>query len=225
MKFFYTKEQIERKFDSDEVMIYKDRPEGRVSIRIPNLERWPYLSMKEGEFVGRGALSQSKTAIYLIGGGTLITTMGLILAAIWISRRKLEEARSQIDLAASVAHELRMPLAGQRVVLESMLEREKYDEEYLEMALRENCRLGDLSEEFLTFSRLERGVLEFQLRSHDLKKLLEPMVDDFRKQHADIELSLRGEFGVIALVDESAVVTVARNLIENAWKYSGKAGR
>jgi len=220
LRYFYTKEQIEKKFDSDEAMLFENRPEDRASIRLQGLEKWPYLSMKEGEYLDGKAFSKSKTAIYFVGGGTLISTIGLIFAAVWLARRKLEEARSQTDLAASVAHELRTPLAGQRVVLESMLERKDYDEEYLGMALRENCRLSDLSEEFLTFSRLERGVLELQLRSHDLRELLEPMVDDFKKQYDDVELRLQGDFGVMALVDEAAVVTVARNLIENAWKYS-----
>ena len=91
---------------------------------------------------------------------------------------------------------------------------------YLGMALRENCRLSDLSEEFLTFSRLERGVLELQLIPLDLKELIEPMVDDLREQYEDVELSLLGEFYVMALADEAAVLTVVRNLIENAWNYS-----
>jgi len=113
LRYFYTKEQIEKKFDSDEAMLFENRPEDRASIRLQGLEKWPYLSMKEGEYLDGKAFSKSKTAIYFVGGGTLISTIGLIFAAVWLARRKLEEARSQTDLAASVAHELRTPLAGQ----------------------------------------------------------------------------------------------------------------
>jgi signal transduction histidine kinase len=115
---------------------------------------------------------------------------------------------------------LRTPLAGQRVVLESMLKREKFDEEYLRMALRENERLGDLSEEFLTFSRLERGVLEMQLETFDLAKLVKSGVDDFLAQHDDVEVTFLGDEVVEVKSDKAAISTVVRNLLENAWKYS-----
>jgi two-component system phosphate regulon sensor histidine kinase PhoR len=93
------------------------------------------------------------------------------------------------------------------------------------MALRENLRLGDLSEEFLTFSRLERGILELQLKSLSLMDVIEPMVDDFREQHGDGVFELSGDDSDLALVDEAATTTVVRNLLENAWKYSEEPKR
>jgi signal transduction histidine kinase len=218
--WYFTKEQLENLFEDSQLELTSKAPGGRTFIRISWLEHWRYLSFKDGFSPGDEASEESKRAIYLVGLGTLVSTIGLVYAAVWIGRRQLAEARSQTDLAASVAHELRPPLAGQRVVLESLLGREQFDKEYLQMALRENLRLGDLSEEFLTYSRLERGILELQLKSLSLMEVIEPMVDDFREQHGDGIFELSGDSSILALVDEAAVTTLVRNLIENGWKYS-----
>ena len=183
--FFYQRDQVAKLFESDDVMVSKSPPEGRASLHIPHLKKWSYLSFKQGHRQKPLAAGWSKNAVYFIGFCTLLSTIGLIWGAIWMGRRQLQQARARTDLAASVAHELRTPLAGQRVVLESMLKREKFDEDYLKMALRENERLGDLSEEFLTFSRLERGVLAMQMESFDLTEFLKSVVDDFSAQHED----------------------------------------
>ena len=47
--------------------------------------------------------------------GILLVAAGL--TAVYVSRRELNLARIRTDLAASVAHELRTPLAGQRLLL------------------------------------------------------------------------------------------------------------
>jgi len=87
---------------------------------------------------------------------TVFSTVGVIVVAIWMGRREFALARSRTDLAASVAHELRTPLAGQRVVLENLEKRlggaSEQDRDSVMMALRENLRLGDVAESFLTFS-------------------------------------------------------------------------
>lgn len=222
--FFYTLEQLESVFGED-VFLSAQRPEGRASVRVSGLERWPFLSVTEGYLIDAVAVKESEKAVYLIGMGTLISTIGLVGGAIWIGRRHLRQARARTDLAASVAHELRTPLAGQRVVLESMLEKEKFDENYLRMALRENERLGDLSEEFLTFSRLERGVLELQLEPLVLRDVVGPAVTDFSAQRENVDVTFKGKGELVAMADGAAVSTIVRNLLENAWKYSEGTSR
>ncbi|MGJ8694723.1 MAG: sensor histidine kinase [Verrucomicrobiaceae bacterium] len=220
MAFFFTKDQLESVFESEGVELSEMEPEQRNFVRVAGLKVWPYVSFTDGAALVSQAEETGEKMIYVVGISTVISTLGVVWLAIWFGRNELQSARARTDLAASVAHELRTPLAGQRVVLESMLEGETFNEEYLEMALRENLRLGNLAEEFLTFSRLERGVLELQLRSFSLMEVVEPMVDDFRQQHGDGVFELSGDTGAVVLADEAAVTTVVRNLIENAWKYS-----
>lgn len=220
LSFFYTRSELLDRLGSEEIEISEARLEDRASVKIEGLNGGSYLGFKSGHFLEKEAETQSKMAIYLVGLCTLISTIGLVFTAIWMGRRQLQQARARTDLAASVAHELRTPLAGQRIVLESMLAKEKFDESYLKMALRENERLGDLSEEFLTFSRLERGVLELQLEPLSLSESVESVVSDFSAQHDGEKVAFESEGEVEALADSAGVATIVRNLLENAWKYS-----
>lgn len=212
---FYQKEQLEKAVGGDAVELFIDEPVGRNFVKVESFDSFPYLAFRSD--VGESAaVRESRRGVLWIGGAMILSTFGVMLSVIWLGRRQLARARARTDLAASVAHELRTPLAGQRVVLESLLEREKYDEDYLKMALRENCRLGDLAEEFLTFSRLERGVLDLNRTAISLVPLAEQYVVSDQ-----VILDAAGE--VWALGDEAAISTVIRNLVENAVKYSDEA--
>ncbi|MDB4354184.1 HAMP domain-containing histidine kinase [Akkermansiaceae bacterium] len=219
-EFFFTKQQLERLFNSEDLELSSSPPEGKSWLRVQGFERWPYLSFIDGANLGSKATGKGKWLDYVTRISTLIATIGLVYYVIKLGRHQMAEAKSQIDLAASVAHELRTPLAGQRVVLESLLNKKEFNEDYLQMALRENQRLGGLAEEFLTFSRLERGIIELQLKPISLAELLDPIVLDYREQHEGISLQFDSENDSSVLADEAAFATIARNLIENADKYS-----
>lgn len=147
--------------------------------------------------------------------------LGLLLSS-WLSNREHKLARLRTDLAASVAHELRTPLAGQRILLESLggdLEQSEADrEDYLRMALQENWRLSSLAEQFLTFSRLERGKLVLQAEEIQPAQVVDELLGEWRDRFD--QLSLNVEEGLTTRIDGAALNTILRNLIENAWKYT-----
>lgn len=217
---FYRRDQLMKQFNSERVELTAVPLAEQAAVRVAGLNVWPYLSLKDGESIAGETVSKSERAVYLVGIATLISTIGLVGAAVWLGRRQLRLARARTDLAASVAHELRTPLAGQRIVLESMLEKDRFDRNYLEMALRENQRLGDLSEEFLTFSRLERGVLDLPLVALDLAPLIKNEVSRFCTQFPEDEVELSGDCSEKVMADSAAVTTILGNLLENARKYS-----
>ena len=149
--------------------------------------------------------------------------MVLVLAlSFWLSGKERKLARLRTDLAASVAHELRTPLAGQRVLLESLSGNLKQTEaernEYVRLALKENRRLGSLAEQFLTFSRLERGKLSLQVEQVQILALVEEVLTDWRPHFAEVQISVPEH--ATAQLDNEVVTTILRNLIENAYKYS-----
>lgn len=215
------------------VQLTKEPPEDRARIQVPQLDSvWKYVSFNGGSpsyLVGgrwlhfdreSGSVSAVSEGWATLATWTAVALSGFVILIVFLAWKSMRVARSRMSLAGSVAHELRTPLAGQRFLLETTLERKGYDEEYLDMALRENGRLGNLSEEFLTFSRLERGILELNLRPLDLSELVESGVHDFKAQHDGGEIVIESDKGVLAVVDDAAVMTILRNLLENAWKYS-----
>lgn len=221
---FWTQNQILSLLDqADDYHLLETVPEERVAVSLRGFQRWRYLATRSTV----SATDSGSRSLVWIGGASGLALVALAITALLIGRHQLRLARLRTDLAASVAHELRTPLAGQRLLLESLIENDKLSPtdraDYLRMAFRENKRLSRLGEEFLTFSRLERGVLQLELQQVELPELLEDAIATLRrKADADtdtLSLDLSAPLPPVQ-ADPEALATVLRNLLENAWKYS-----
>ena len=141
-------------------------------------------------------------------------------------RRHLRVARLKTDLVAAASHELRTPLASMRVLVDGLLADTELDaartREYLEMMAVENARLSRLIENFLTFSRLDRGRYRFAFAPADPSAIVASAVDALRDRlptpatlAVDVEPSLP-----LVKADAEAVSTALVNLLDNALKYT-----
>ena len=113
----------------------------------------------------RTAQARRRTT-YVATGLASVALIILVGAAVGqTTRRYLQVARLKTDLVAAASHELRTPLASMRVLLDGLLADAEIDpvktREYLEPLSVENARLTRLIENFLTFSRLDRGRAPF----------------------------------------------------------------
>jgi signal transduction histidine kinase len=97
--------------------------------------------------------------------------------------------------------------------------------EYLQIIARENARLSNLIEEFLTYSRMERNKTTFDLKPLQALDFIQPAVASVSERlkapgcRFNIDLApdlprIRG--------DRDALITVMVNLLDNALKYSGE---
>jgi signal transduction histidine kinase len=154
--------------------------------------------------------------------------MAWLLAA--ALRRRLRLAQLKNDLVATVSHELKTPLASIRLLVDTLLEAENHPtgempvaqvREYLEMIAHENARLTRLIDNFLTFSRMERGMQRFNFQVIDVREAVHQAASVFREHLGDVDSCLRVDAGEPAYVsaDLDALVTAVVNLLENAWKY------
>ena len=141
-------------------------------------------------------------------------------------RRHLRVARLKTDLVAAASHELRTPLASMRVLVDGLLADTEFDasrtREYLEMMSVENARLSRLIENFLTFSRLDRGRYRFAFAPADPSEIVTSAVEAVRDRlpttstlDVDVEPVLPQ-----VMVDAEAVSTALVNLLDNALKYT-----
>jgi signal transduction histidine kinase len=168
------------------------------------------------------SFAESSNLIRWVGIGSGILFAIVVVSSLWTGWRDRRIARLRTDLAASFAHELRTPLAGQRLLLDSLIgglaSTPEKREQYLQRALRSNLRVGALAEQFLTFSRLERGVLRIERRDTEIRELVDELIDS-REQPFD-ELVIEIENSLNAFIDPEALGSIIGNLVENAWKYS-----
>jgi signal transduction histidine kinase len=166
--------------------------------------------------------AESTRLVRWVGIGCGLLFAVVVAAALWTGWRDRRLARLRTDLAASFAHELRTPLAGQRLLLDSLLsglpKTPGQEKHYLQRARRSNQRLGSLAEQFLTFSRLDRGVLRIERSDTNVRELVEEILGA-REQDFD-ETLIEVPDSLVAFVDRDALGSIIGNLVENAWKYS-----
>ena len=141
-------------------------------------------------------------------------------------RRQLRLARLKTDLVAAVSHELRTPLASMRVLVDGLLADPTLDEtktrEYLHLLESENARLTRLIENFLAFSRLERGRERFVFTAATPSALVDAAVAAIRERvppGCELRIEVAPDLPTVR-ADEGAVVSALINLLDNAIKYT-----
>ena len=148
-----------------------------------------------------------------------------------MARRLQELDQMKRDFVSHVSHEIKSPLASMRETTELLLDgipgaltdRQK---RLLELNLRSNQRLSSMIGNLLDLSRMEAGVMEYELRSQDLLPLLQTAIAEFeaqaREKHIEIRCSLP-QPPLLVQCDEDRIVQVFANLIGNAIKFSPPA--
>lgn len=137
-----------------------------------------------------------------------------------LENKRAERLAAIGQLAASIAHEIRNPLAsisGSVEMLESMADLGEDDALLMRIIVREVDRLNHLITDFLEFSRPRP--LEFV--DTDLLKLTREVVDLFKNQRSDthlqVDLDIPNELHAApAQVDREALRQILWNLLNNA---------
>ncbi|MEA3186910.1 MAG: two-component system, OmpR family, phosphate regulon sensor histidine kinase PhoR [Chthoniobacter sp.] len=134
---------------------------------------------------------------------------------------RLQELKS--SSLATVSHELRTPLASMRLLLDTLASSPAKLSEYLPLLAKENTRLAQIAENFLTVSQLERGHYRFMREPVTVSELFDAALEALRFRLEKIQPRLtRGPTNELPmiLVDKGAMVIALVNLIDNALKYS-----
>jgi signal transduction histidine kinase len=184
------------------------------------------LSLKDPKFFD--ATSEHRTAVYLWTGLLVLAAMGVLtLLAVRILRRQMALVRLKNDLAATVSHELKTPLSSMRVLVDTLLDADKIEEqkarEYLQLIAQENDRLSRVIQNFLTFSRMERNKHTFDLVVEPPSRIIDATIDAVHERFAApgcrFETQVEENLPDV-MADADALATVLINLLDNAYKYS-----
>jgi signal transduction histidine kinase len=171
--------------------------------------------------------ARRQTIAYMSVAATALAATILIAVITGSSfRRQLRLARLKTDLVAAVSHELRTPLASMRVLVDGLLADPRIDEtktrEYLHLLASENVRLTRLIENFLAFSRLERGRERFVFTAVPTPAIVDAAVAAIRESippGCDLRIEIEPDLPPVR-ADEGAVVSALINLLDNALKYT-----
>ncbi len=143
--------------------------------------------------------------------------------------RRLERIRQ--DFVANVSHELRTPVASIKGYAETLLEGALQDKknagDFVKIIYDDADRLAKLINDLLDLSRIESGAVTVNLKSCALPPLIEKVIAGMQAQARAREISLKTDMpDDIAQVnaDQSQIVEVLVNLIDNAIKYTDPGG-
>jgi signal transduction histidine kinase len=177
------------------------------------------------------ASEQARRYAWIVGGTLAVTVAFAVAAGITVSRQlRLQELKS--TAVATVAHELRTPLASMRMLVDTLragrYRNEEQLQEYLELVGGENERLSRLTENFLTLARLERGSAQLELVPVEIRSVIDAALLPFRPRlvaprcHFTLEIA---DPLPRVLADRDALITILSNLLDNALKYTGDEKR
>lgn len=186
---------------------------------------WGYHLIELTQVVAQADEQISKRVIMILGEGAVFLI--LLGVGIWQIKRSIKKelklSERQNNFLLSVTHELKTPLAANKLYLQTIGKREFSKEQQTELlnkAIDENVRLEHMIDNILNASRLENNALKAEFDEIDLSRLLAEIAMRFNnfKKGKDIEVECDN---VQIKGDRFMIETMINNLVENAMKYGG----
>ena len=195
---------------------------------VPRHPGWlALIHLRDSTLIERSVADQRSIfawTLTLVAAG-MIAIAGLAVLAI---RRQLMLHELKSTSVATLAHELRTPLANMRMLVDTLRERRYRNEEqlreYLDLVAAENDRLGRLAESFLTYSRLDKGASALRFETAPAEDLATAAIEQLRAQLSAPGCTFTKEIAEVlpsVRVDRDAIISALCNLLGNALKYTG----
>ena len=149
-----------------------------------------------------------------------------------MTRRLNELDALKKDFVSHVSHELKSPLASMREILQLLLEQipgplTDKQKRLLELNLQSEYRLTAMVRNLLDLSRIEAGVMEYEIKRQDLVPLVQSALAEIEVQAGEKQIQIKTTFPEEPLqvgCDAARIIQVIVNLVGNAVKFSPKRG-
>ncbi len=166
----------------------------------------------------------TKRVLMILGEGTVF--LSLLIFGLWRIVRSIRKdaklSEQQTNFMLSVTHELKTPIAANKLYLQTILKRDLSPEklrELLNKSLAENNRLEGLVEQILMAARVEQGAVGVQKEKINFSLVLHELVS-LVHERSDCRFQLEVQDDVFLITDRFLITTVINNLLDNAVKYS-----
>ncbi len=143
--------------------------------------------------------------------------------------RKMEQYRK--EFVGNVSHELKTPIFNAQgyieTVLDSDLDDPEFIKQYLEKANSNIERLETIVTDLLEISKFETGRIELHKEAFDLVKLIKKVFFQYQHiaQQQQVSLKVHSEENtVFVFADPKRITQVLENLISNSIKYGKEGG-
>lgn len=187
---------------------------------------WGYHIVQLTEDVGGNDILVRKRITMILGEGSVFLL--ILLTGIWQIRRSIRKdiilQQQHNNFLLSVTHELKTPLAANKLYLQTLKKRE-FDREktiqLIDKSLEENVRLANLIDNILSASRLENKIYAVESKKFDLGVLLNTISERYNSMLSKTIVKYKGSASFNYFSDPFIMETIVNNLVENAIKYAG----
>lgn len=176
-----------------------------------------------------GALEKQKSQRFMIIGEGLVFLFILILGCYKIHsgiRREILFNRQQRNFLLSITHELKSPLAGIKLSLETIINRNLdpiRQRRMLNNSMKDVERLRALVDNILMAAKIENSSFTLANEEVNISKIMEENARLIKAHFGHIStLNVNIEPALFVHGDRTALDSIVINLIENAIKYSPK---
>src|SRR5438874_1363518 len=149
-----------------------------------------------------------------------------------MAARMVEVDQIKKNFISHVSHELKAPLASMQETTHLILERipgplTDKQQRLLELNLQSGKRLAQMIGNILDLSRLEAGIVEYEMQSCDLADLIHSVVIELSSEAREKSLRLITNIQrepLLVQCDPNRMVQLFTNLLDNAIRFSNKDG-
>ncbi|HRO75252.1 MAG TPA: ATP-binding protein [Crocinitomicaceae bacterium] len=184
---------------------------------------WTYMILK----LGKETANSNTTFLMLIGEGSVFLFIIIFtFLRLITSLRKEEKLKQQKNnFLLSVTHELKTPLAHNKLSVQTLLKYKDLDEHkrtnLLTKILSENNRLEHLVENILTSTRIETKYFKLNKEKFILFDLINELIGRYAILMNETKVNIVADNADISVyADKKMIETVFINLIENFHKYA-----
>lgn len=201
------------------------------SMLMPNGEHRWYLNKKvplpgpEGNVAGVIGINVDVTEIRK--SAEMVRQLNAELEQRVIERtRQLEMANKELEsFAYAVSHDLRAPLRSIDGFSQALLEDygARFDatgKDYLRRVRDATQRMAQLIDDLLALSRVARA--DLRRRKVDLSRVAKEIAQELARQGRDRDVAVTVAPGLTASADPSLLRVALQNLLDNAWKFTGR---
>ncbi len=190
-----------------------------VNLHTQNILLGPDTSWDKEEMI------QRKTTMIIGEGFVFLVLMVLGMYLIYRSvQKEINLASLQKNFLLAITHELKTPIASNRLYLQTLLKKSfdaEKQQDLLEKALKENARLGYLTHNLLLATNIENHSLSPYWEEVSFSSVVENIVQTFKKGAGSNHAVVANiQENITLQSDEQMLTSIAQNLLENAAKYS-----
>jgi len=146
--------------------------------------------------------------------------------------RATDAVQMKKDFVSHVSHELKAPLASMQETTHLMLERipgplTEKQQRLLDLTLQSGKRLAGMIGNLLDLSRLEGGVVDYEMQVQDVGEIAENVVVEFSSQAFAKSIRILTDIPrepLPVICDANRMVQILTNLMDNALRFSSKGG-